>query len=289
MKDVLGINGEMPKMGILQGRLSSSTNGQLQCFPQDWAKEFELACQHGLVFIELLLERDFYPPNPLWYDHGVEQIREVSERTGVAVQSICVDYCMSHPLFSESKLIRNTAMDSLKDLIPKAKTLGASYLVLPFFEWAELKTETDHARLVEVLKPLHADLKRYGVVLAIESSLSAGKLQSLMQQFPKETIGVCYDTGNTTSLGHDVPGDIHRLGSRIVTVHIKDRPVGGQNVLLGEGDADFPEIFKAFSDIGYSGAMILETQRGNDPLETADKHLAFVHRHLEAATKGKIQ
>ena len=47
-------------------------------------------------------------------------------------------------------------------------------------------------------------------------------------------------------------------------------------MILGTGDTDLAGAFAALSAIGYTGAFTLETNRGNDPIETAITHLKMV-------------
>jgi hexulose-6-phosphate isomerase len=47
-------------------------------------------------------------------------------------------------------------------------------------------------------------------------------------------------------------------------VHVKDRILGGTTVPLGEGAADFPSVFHHLAQIGYDGALILQTARAAD-------------------------
>jgi L-ribulose-5-phosphate 3-epimerase len=61
---------------------------------------------------------------------------------------------------------------------------------------------------------------------------------------------------------------IRTLGARIVRVHIKDfkldRAKGTfQWVNLGEGDVDWPEVRKAFSEIGYESWVSTEIAGGD--------------------------
>ena len=58
------------KLGIVQGRLTRSSNNQLQCFPKKWDKEFEYSKNLKISFIELLSERKHNPHNPIWSEKG---------------------------------------------------------------------------------------------------------------------------------------------------------------------------------------------------------------------------
>jgi sugar phosphate isomerase/epimerase len=47
-------------------------------------------------------------------------------------------------------------------------------------------------------------------------------------------------------------------------------------VILGTGDTDLVGAFAALRAIGFAGEFTLETNRGNDPVETASAHLKLV-------------
>ena len=82
-------------------------------------------------------------------------------------------------------------------------------------------------------------------------------------------VGVCYDTGNTTALGHETVDDVRLLGPAIWHVHIKDKDEQGVNVPLATGRARIPAILAELYSSGYPGALTLETPRGPDPTEAA--------------------
>ena len=67
----------MNPFGIVQGRLLRSPPGELQWFPgEDWSKEFHIAKNLGISFIELIAEREYNPNNPLWSEEGRKEIKE---------------------------------------------------------------------------------------------------------------------------------------------------------------------------------------------------------------------
>jgi len=54
-------------------------------------------------------------------------------------------------------------------------------------------------------------------------------------------------------------------------------------VPLGQGAVDFAAFFAALAALPYTGPVVLETTPGTDYAEAAQRHLAFVRRHLAAA------
>ena len=66
---------EKLKFGIVQGRLTQSPKGVIQCFPKDWEKEFSKAAKLGLDNIELIADREYNEENPLWSFKGVEKLK----------------------------------------------------------------------------------------------------------------------------------------------------------------------------------------------------------------------
>ena len=71
-------------IGIMQGRLSSGKEDQIQFFPVDtWREEFSIAKEAGLDCIEWVYEAETESVNPLSSEAGVAEIVD-------AVRSICM-------------------------------------------------------------------------------------------------------------------------------------------------------------------------------------------------------
>lgn len=243
----------------------------MQCFPRDaWEAEFALAAGIGLQAIELFVETEHNPANPVWNVAGRARLRELSAEHGLAIDTLCCD-CFMRASFAHQG---GAAARLLEQLLG----FGFSRLVLPFFEHGELKNEAEREAAARVLQAFRGS----GVELALESSLRPAALMPLADAIAAR---VCYDLGNTTALGHDVPQDIAQLGSRISHVHVKDkRRSDGRNVRLGSGDTRFDAAFAALHAAGYAGSYSLETDRGDDPVVTARDGVHFVRQLLAQAT-----
>jgi hexulose-6-phosphate isomerase len=99
---------------------------------------------------------------------------------------------------------------------------------------------------------------------------------------------VNYDSGNSASLGYEVTRELAAYGTRIGSVHIKDRIHGGGTVPLGTGDADLPALFSGLAGLRYEGDYVLQVARGSDgnEVEWARQNRAFLVRQLGGVHSG---
>jgi len=85
-------------------------------------------------------------------------------------------------------------------------------------------------------------------------------------EFQSPWIKAWFDVGNVMFYGY--PQDwIRTLGKSIVDVHLKDfkrKEDGYAWVNLGDGDVDWPAVREAFTEIGYSGSVIVELHGGDE-------------------------
>jgi CMP-N-acetylneuraminic acid synthetase/sugar phosphate isomerase/epimerase len=258
-----------PEFGIIQGRLTHAWNGQLQCFPRNnWPNEFVLAAKCGLRAIELVVDREHNPNNPLWSAGGRTQLKRAAEQAGVRTYSVCIDYVIQHDL----RLADTVQYVEL--LIAALAEIGAERIVLPLFEASDLSGE-DLVPFVGHLRSIADSCRRLKMDVCLETALPAEELYEFLGMLARSNIAICYDIGNATGLGYDTAAEISLLGTRVRHVHIKDKIRDGTSVPLGEGDANFRETFAELERSGYEGLLIFETPRGEDPVVTAERNLAY--------------
>jgi hexulose-6-phosphate isomerase len=134
-------------------------------------------------------------------------------------------------------------------------------MVIPLVDNGRLEDRHQEDALVSTLEchtKIFADL---GLRVALESDYSPTHLVRLLDRLDQTVFGVNYDIGNSASLGHSPEEELAVYGAHILNVHVKDRLLGGGNVPLGEGAADFDSVFASLEKIGYGGNHILETAR----------------------------
>jgi L-ribulose-5-phosphate 3-epimerase len=246
-------------IGIMQGRLLPPEAGVLQCFPRTrWADEFALAVTVPVQYIEWIYDHYGAESNPLTDDAGIKQLKSLIDSTGVAVRSICGDYFMEFPLVRCRE-----SVEVLWKLLDQCGAIGAKRVVLPFVDNSAI-TSSEFGPVVEILQTAAARAVQVGIELHLETSFPPQTFAELLCQLPEPTVKVNYDSGNSASLGYAVREEFVAIGSRIGSVHIKDRVRGGGTVPLGTGNADFAAVFENLRRISYRGDFTLQVARSTD-------------------------
>jgi len=138
--------------------------------------------------------------------------------------------------------------------IDVAAAMSVKIILVPFFGKGELRNDPAGVdAVVATLKRLAPRAEAKGVVLALESYLSAGDILKILERIGSPAVRVYYDVGNSQDMGYPILDEIRELGARIVEVHAKDT-----KDLYGKGSMDFPAVRKALEDIGYKGWFVLE-------------------------------
>ena len=92
-------------------------------------------------------------------------------------------------------------------------------------------------------------------------------------------IGACVDTGHCLRSGERPADVIGALGARVLSVHLKDWKVGGEEAILGEGDADLPRVAAALRAVEFSGPVIMEYENSPEgPVPDMRKGLELWNR-----------
>lgn len=267
---IMSLNNNL-RFGIVQGRLIQAPVGQLQWFPQDhWESEFFLAAALGINYIELIAERNFNPLNPLWSDDGINRIKSLVQLNNLSIHAFCNDYIVNHPLILGDKVLTQ----NLK-LIERGALLGCEKLILPLFEQSELNINNVN-EYIEPLRVIADKAAESNIKVCLETILNGVELIKVLDQINHKAISVVYDTGNRIAFGHNLYNDIKLLGNRISHIHIKDKNSENENVILGTGMVNFHQVFKALSEIDYSGPYTFETNRGKNPLRSATYNMELV-------------
>lgn len=265
----------MNPIGIMQGRLSAAGR-RTQMFPSPtWRDEFARAQQLGFDRIEWLIDAGSLHLNPLLTD--TDLVSACLRETRVTVDSICADCFIARPLVRVADVEREAAIDLLMRMINHAAEIGARTIVLPLLEANAVRTVAECGDLLTSLDDVLAHARACDVSVAIETDLPAA---ALCDALAKSNVVVCYDLGNAAAAGCDITAELSILGDRLSVVHVKDRPRNGASVPLGQGAVPFASVFATLRAIGYTGPLILETPRGQSPIDSAREQLAFVKRRI---------
>ena len=272
--------------GIMQGRLSPPEDGRFQSFPRNsWREELSRALQAGLSYIEWIYDGYGASVNPITTEQGIAELNDLKQETGIKTPAICADWLMDFPLIRCSEDERRRRESVLHNLLHWAKGIAASRLVLPFVDASSIRTEDEKATVLGVLEraiPLSDEL---GIELHLEADFGPQEFASFLARIPHSSVKVNYDTGNSSGLGYVASEEFAAYGHRIGSIHIKDRQrlPDGKVVTkpLGQGSADFDDVFRIIRKIGYSGGFTLQVARGKDGDEAnwIQQQLAFLRRY----------
>ncbi len=264
----------MNKIGILQGRLTASDGRGTQFFPEEnWRQEFTIGKDIGFQCIEWLVKKDDPRNNPLWNDKEREEIKELIKTSGVSIPSV-------HGFYSKDESYKKIA----EELVELTADIGAKTVLISFFHDNILHTDDDKKVAIGQLEKALKKAEGLGIHLGIEAEIPATEIARFIELFQSEAVGSYYDIGNMVSMDVDVVKEIKLLGKKIIGIHIKDRTKGGgKSVPFGEGDSDFPAIFRALKDTGYSGAYIFQGARqdGIDDVALNTRYYEYIKKILQ--------
>jgi len=268
-------------LGVIQGRLLPKYKGRYQAHPVGyWQEEFSIAQDLGLDCIEFILDYNDVESNPLVSANGTKELLEVCERTGVLVHTICADYFMEAPLHSPDMNVADHSYMIFHRLLESAQILGVTDIVLPCVDKSALNDQASVNRLQSVLKRISKTLEKNNINICLESNLAPEPFLALLVSCDSENITVNYDTGNSASLGYDVPTEFALYGSWITDVHIKDRVLNGGSVQLGLGHTNFDLVFNELKTLHYSGPVILQAYRDDEGIEIFKKQLEWIKPYV---------
>ena len=193
---------------------------------------------------------------------------------GVRIGGVALDLMNQVPYKSDPR-----TEQWVSDSIDVAKALGVRVVLLAFFDKGDLRNDPDgQAEVVRRLRRVARKAEQQGVVLGIESWLSAPEHVRMLDAVGSRSVQVYYDLANSTERGYDVLAEIRQLGrERICEFHAKEN-----GFLLGQGRIDFPAVRKAMDDIGYTGWLQIEgaVPKGQGVVESHTQNVRFMRAHF---------
>jgi len=242
---------------------------------------FQVALDAGFAGIEMQTVAD---------PRQADEIKEASAKTGLRIHSVMNMDHWSSPLSSADPEVVARSVAGMETSLRNAKLWGADAVLLvpavvnPQTSYQDAWTRSQKV-IRERLLPLAQELK---VVIGVEEVWNKFLLSPLefvryVDELASPWIRAYFDVGNVVFYAY--PQDwIRTLGSRIAKVHLKDFQLDRANGRfnwknLGEGDIDWVEVRKAFSDVGYDGWVTTEISGGDaaylkDVVARLDRFLA---------------
>ena len=200
--------------------------------------------------------------------------REAATATGVRIGGVALDLMNQVPYKSDPR-----TEQWVSDSIDAAKALDVRVILLAFFEKGDLRNDPDgQEEVIRRLRRVAPKAEQQGIVLGIESWLSAPEHLRILDAVRSRSVQVYYDLANSTQMGYDILAEIRQLGrDRICEFHAKEN-----GFLLGQGRIDFPAVRKAMDDIGYGGWIQIEgaVPKGQPLIESHTRNVRFMRTHF---------
>jgi L-ribulose-5-phosphate 3-epimerase len=273
-------------IGIMQGRLSPPEGGRFQSFLRNsWREEIRRAREAGVGYIEWIYDEYGASANPIRTEEGIAELNALKFQSRIFTPAICADWLMDFPLVRCTEEERCHREHVLHDLLRRATQIEASRVVLPFVDASSIRTEDEETTVIGVLERALPIAEETGVEMHLEADFGPAAFARFLAAIPHPMIKVNYDTGNSSGLGYIASQEVAAYGHRIGSIHIKDRerkPDGSVVTRpLGEGSADFDDVFASIRSINYSGGFTLQVARGEngDEVNWIKRQMEFVRRY----------
>lgn len=177
--------------------------------------------------------------------------REASARTGVAVASLAIGELNNVPFKSDPRTV-----PWVRDSVEVLRAMNLRVVLLAFFHRGDLRDDkagTDET--VRRLKEIAPAAEKAGVILGIESWLSAEAHMAILDRVGSRAVQVYYDVANSESMGYDIDREMRWLGAKgvLCELHMKEN-----GALLGKGRVDFKKVRNCLDAIGYRGWVQIE-------------------------------
>lgn len=177
--------------------------------------------------------------------------REAAAAAGLGILSLAIGELNNIPYKSDARTIPWVA-----DAIDVCVALGCRVILLAFFGNDDLRGDAAGiSETVRRLREVAAKAEKAGVVLGLETWLSAEDNLRIVERVGSRAVKVYYDVANSTERGYDIHKEIRWLGrqGQICEFHFKEN-----GCLLGRGAIDFPRVCDALREIGYEGNVQIE-------------------------------
>ncbi len=200
------------------------------------------------------------------YGYGVldfNAIRALADKYEIDLWSMHLPFLPFAEIDPSQTATKDNAVKFFSELIKKGGDIGINkFVVHPSGE--RIAPEDRPGRMEnakETFYKLAEVAAEYDAYIAVEDlpRLCLGNCSSEIAEIVSahDRLRVCFDTNHL--LNEDPVEFIHKLGDKIITLHVSDYDfVNERHWLPGEGDIDWPAVIQALKDVNYNGAWLYE-------------------------------
>lgn len=172
---------------------------------------------------------------------------------------------MQAPFWKASdSIFRDKLLNDLFAIVEACSSLGVRKIVVPLVDNGSITNARQEKLLIKEFRSINGFLIENNVKILFETDFSPIKTKKFIKNFPVESFGINYDTGNSAALGFSPSLEFSLFHYYIHNIHLKDRLLHGGTVPLGEGHVDFKLVFENLKKFNYNKNLILQTARASD-------------------------
>ncbi len=269
-----------PKFLLVQGRALPQSDESLQSFPFNWPDEFPLIQQLGFDGIEWIYDKKSEFTNPILDLNESQKIKSISKKYHVSLENIVFDWFIPHSLFRKDEISLKNKIKKLVDLIEKSQNIGFKQIIFPLLEKNAINNSNDMELFLKIFSDdILSILNLNKIEIHFETSLPPISELEFISKLDHNQTKICFDMGNSASMGYDPTDVLNNIAPYLGSVHIKDRLLHGGSVPLGDGDVDFSKVFSILNEINFSGYFSLQAYREKNfnNIELLKNYLMFIN------------
>ena len=256
------------KFLVVQGRTLKQTKNKIQYFPIDWKNEFPILSKLSFDGIEWIYDKYSESTNPLLSQTGQSEMVTISKQFNIELENIVFDRFISDPFLQKDSSLQEQNITKLSNLIQHSSDVGFKRIIFPLVDKNKINSDKELSTLIKIFKEkIIENLDSQNIEIHFETSLPVKEEMLIVNELNHEKIKICFDMGNSASMGFDSKNVINTLDSNLGSVHIKERKLNGVSTPLGQGDVKFFDVFESLKEINFCGPMTFQVYRDKNSNE----------------------
>ena len=246
-----------------------------RCLPPPIRQSIRAAVEIGATGIQFDVRNELRPAD--LSDSGRRQLRHDLEIEGLTISSL--SFPTRRSLYDPDQLEARIA--GLKQTLEFAYQLRVPIVVARVGAIPQEKDSPEFKSLIEVLNEVARHANRVGATLAITPTRdSAADLKDLIDRVKDGLVGVNFDPAVFAMCGRDAVAAFRELHKHVLHITardgVRDIDGSGQEVALGRGDVDWPELLALLTEADYRGWLTVDRSHSDDITRDAARALAYL-------------
>jgi L-ribulose-5-phosphate 3-epimerase len=268
------------KFLLVQGRALDQKDESLQSFPSNWIDEFPLIEKLGFDGIEWIYDKKSEQTNPILNLQEHLNIKKISKKHNILLENIVFDWFIAHPLLKKEDISLSTKIEKLIDLLDYSEKIGFQRVIFPLLEENAIHDSNEMELFFKIFSDdILPTLNLKKLEIHFETSMSPNHEFNFINKLDNSQTKLCFDMGNSASLGFDCSEVLNKISPFLGSVHIKDRSINGGTVPLGEGSVNFLKVFTILNKIKFSGPISFQAYRNKNSnnIELLNSYRMFIN------------